>query len=329
MSLQRTIFLAVFAGLAVLPFHASAADADKAGLANDGKPATSEKPVDAPSIIERKLMDIAQDAEKIFSDMTSGQIAQDEFERKVLTISYRYNELIARDPNNVETLILYGKFLRRLGKNEQADIMFTHADHVSPDIAVVKQQLGNYLAEEGNYSEALKYYQKAVDLAPGEAVYHYGMGELIATFRDKFAADGVFSEKDADDRSLAEFTKACELDPSNKDFAFRRGEAYYDVVQPDWNAALVAWKDMEKRTNLSPYERDAVRLHTAKVYCELNRGAEARELLAADVVPILRATRARLLKRLSDENTPADDKASANVVAPSKTDDEKTPPAAK
>jgi tetratricopeptide (TPR) repeat protein len=320
MNHKRTTFRAALAGLLLVPCYAFSAEADKAAQAKTDNAATSGATGDAASIIERKQLDITRDEEKAFGEMERGGLSQDDFERMMLDLSYRYDELISRDPHNINTLIFYGKFLRRIGKNDQANVMFVHADQLSPDIAVVKQQLGNFMAEEGNYPEAFKYYQKAIDLAPKEAVYHYGMGELIATFRDKFIADGEFSEKDADARTLSEFAKASELDPSNKDFAFRMGEAYYDVAVPDWNAVLEVWIAMSKRSDLTSYERDAVRLHTARVFCELGKGREARELLREDVVPILRATRARLLKRLSNENTSAEDKANAEVMAPSKSD---------
>lgn len=318
MNLPHTPFRAAFAALILLPLGAFAADTGDSAPSDKEAAATGRTfAPPPPSIIEHKLMDITEDEEKVFAEMTSGQLQQEEFERRVVAIAYRYDELVARDPNNVETLILYGKFLRRLGKNTEANGFFVHADHISPNIAVVKQQIGNYLAEEGNYAEALKYYRKAIELEPKEAVYHYGLGELVATFRDKYVANGTFSEKEAEDKLMAEFAKACELDPANKDFAFRRGEAFYDVADPDWNAALALWIEMAERTNLTPYERDAVRLHTARVYCELGRGREARELLLADVVPILGATRARLLKRLSQDNNPDDDKANVEITAPS------------
>ena len=319
MNPRRLVFHSAIAGLLIaVPGALSAkADADSSATANT-PPAETAESGDTPSIIERKLVDVAQDSEKLFSEMGTGNLNQEDFERKILDLSYRYDELIARNPHNINTLILYGKFLRRIGKNDQANVMFVHADQLSPDIAVVKQQLGNYLAEEGNYDEALKYYRKAIDLAPKEAVYHYGMGELLATFRDKFAADGTFSSKDADAQSLAEFKKAAELDPENKDFSFRYGQAFFDVSESDWNVALSFWEKMAERKTLTHTERDAVRLYRARVCCELGRGKEARELLTADVVPILGATRAGLLKRLAMENTVKEDKANAAIMAPSK-----------
>jgi tetratricopeptide (TPR) repeat protein len=294
---------------ALLPARLPAADPAPA-------PAQAADSGDSASLLERKLLTVARDGEKLFSDMEAGSLTQEDFERKVLQISYRYDELILRDPHNVNTLILYGKFLRRVGQNDVANTMFIHADQLSPDLAVVKQQLGNYLAEQGNYAGALVLYLKAVDLAPREAVYHYGLGELLATYRDKFVADGAFTGTAIDDQILAAFAKAQELDPTCKDFAFRHGEAYYDLGTPRWEEALEEWTKVAARSDLSSYEKDAARLHLARVNCELGRKAEALALLRDDVTPVLQATRARLLRRVSAANSAAEDRKNAEAILP-------------
>jgi tetratricopeptide (TPR) repeat protein len=297
--------------------EAPAKAGDKAlAKADDKAPARTE----APSIIESALIDITREQNRIFSAMEAGELTQEDFERKVVALSFHYDEMIARDPNNLTTLVLYGKFLRRIGKNDQANLMFRHADHLSPNLAVVKQQLGNYMAEQGNYPAALAYYMKAIDLDPGEAVYHYGLGELLATFRDKFVADKVFTDETVDSQTLTAFAKAVELDPKNKDFAFRHAEAYYDVKSPNWEDALALWAGISERKNLSAYERDAVRLHMARINCEMGRNGAALELLRDEVTPVLQATRARLMKRISLSTTPAQDKANAEAIAPGGSD---------
>ena len=279
---------------------------------------------DALTLFQRSLFNIARDESKLFSSMENGSLSQEDFERRAIELSFRYDELITRDPHNVETLILYGKFLRRIGKNDQAHAMFIHADHLSPNIAVLKQQIGNYLAEQGNYPEALAYYLKAVELEPKEAVYHYGLGELMATFRDKFVTDGAFTDDSIDGEILKSFAKAEELDPKNKDFAFRHAEAYYDLKTPKWDDALALWTKLSKRADLSRYERDAIRLHMSRINCELGNNKEALVLVHDDVVPLLQATRARLLKRLNSLTTIKEDKANAEVTAPAPAKDAAT-----
>ena len=321
------LYVAAIAVLAVAAPATSACADDVAApvkTASDSKAAAPAKKdadknaarSDAPSLIEMNLIDIQRDETKIFSAMEAGELSQEDFERKIVELSYHYDEMISRDPHNITTLVLYGKFLRRIGKSDQANVMFVHADHLSPNIAVLKQQLGNYMAEQGNYPVALVYYMKAIDLAPKESVYHYGLGELLFTFRDKFVADGAFTDASIDAETLSAFARAVELDPKNKDFAFRHAEAYYDIKTPKWEEALALWTGISQRKDLTQYDRDAVRLHMAKVNCELGRNKAALELLREDVTPMLQAARARLLKRINAVHTSAEDKANGEVMAP-------------
>lgn len=314
--------------LAPAAFGANVAKTATTKSEKDGAAAEQDS-MGPASRIERALLDINADEDKLFHSMETGEVNQEDFERRATALSYRYDELVARVPNNVDVMILYGKFLRRVGQNYQANVLFSHADHLSPNLAVVKQQLGNYLAEQGNYPEALTYYLKAIELEPKEAVYHYGLGELLATFRDKFVADGAFTDEKIDAETLSAFAQAVELAPENKDFAFRHAEAYYDIKTPKWEEALALWTGVSERKDLSKYEKDATRLHMARINCELGRNKVALALVRDDVDPVLGATRTRLLKRINSATTPAEDKANAEVLAPSPKVDEATAPAAK
>ncbi len=268
------------------------------------EPSSGARP--AVSIFERKLTDIAADSERQFALMEAGQISQDDFERRILDLASRYDELIHDNPNHLDLLILYGKFLRRVYQNDKANVMFAHADRIDDNVAVVKQQLGNYLAEQGQYAEALAYYLRAAELEPAEAIYHFGIGELLATFRDEFAKEIVFTNEVLDRQILVAFKRAAELDPKNKDICFRLGEAYYDLHNPLWSEALAYWEGVAAKAGLTPFERDVVRLHRARVLCELGRRREALALLRDEVAPVLAATRTRLMGRIA-----ADDAAEA------------------
>ena len=51
-----------------------------------------------------------------------------------------------------------GKFLRRVGQEQHAVGYFFEADSINPKLAVVKQQLANYLIEEGRPIDAFPFY---------------------------------------------------------------------------------------------------------------------------------------------------------------------------
>ena len=64
---------------------------------------------------------------------------------------------IGENSNDTHALLLYGKFLRKVGQNEHALSYFLRADSINPKLAVVKQQIANYLVEKQRPVDALLY----------------------------------------------------------------------------------------------------------------------------------------------------------------------------
>lgn len=260
---------------------------------------SGDKPAATPpgqpmSLLERDMMAIVDDQQRLFAEGRTGTVGEDEFVRRAASIASQYDRLVAGHPDNVTLLVLYGKFLRTIGSNKDAQIMFTRANSLDGSIAVVKQQIGNYLAEQGQYAQALALYMTAIELEPETAAYHFGVGQLLYAYREAFVEDGAFTREGIDNEMLKAFAEAARLEPGNRDFRFRLGEAYYDVQAPDWQAALAIWQGMGD-LDLTDTERDAVRLHTARVLIEMGRKGEAAEYLAQPVAPALEATRQKLM----------------------------------
>ncbi len=243
--------------------------------------------------LERDLLAVFEAQETLFRMGEAGEIGEADFSRRAAAISSEYDRLLAANPDDITLLILYGKFLRRMGSDEDAHRLFVHANRIDGKLAVVKQQIGSHLAEQGQYAQALAFYLTAVQLEPQTGAYHFGVGQLLFAYREAFIEDGAFTREGLDRQMLQAFSEALRLEPDNKDFRFRLGEAYYDVEKPDWEAALALWKSFESR-ELTDLERDAVRLHKARVLVEMGRKDEAASLITQPVVPSLETTRARL-----------------------------------
>ena len=64
------------------------------------------------------------------------------------------------------------------------------ANQLDSDLPLVKNQLGNYLAEEGRPLEAINYYLAATRLEPKEPLYHFQIGTLLSAARDDFLKSG-------------------------------------------------------------------------------------------------------------------------------------------
>jgi tetratricopeptide (TPR) repeat protein len=222
----------------------------------------------------------------------------DERDRHAQAIHDQYYAYIVSYPNDVNAIVLYGKLLNRTGQNDLAYEAFKYADTLDPNLAVVKQQLANHLAETGKYAPALELLRKATALAPTEPVYHYQIGELLNFYYEHFVADKIFDQAGINQTMEAEFARAAALAPEEPAFAWRHAECFYDMAGPDWNAALAAWTDLGLHTTNTTL-LEMIRLHRARALLELSRLEEARPLIAQPVLAPLEASRAELARRLA------------------------------
>ena len=202
-----------------------------------------------------------------------------EIERMFHQVAREYEGIIARNPQHLESRLLYGKLLSRFGDREGARMQFLSAAQIDSNLAVIHQQLSKYYAEDEDYTRALAYALNAVRIEPETAAYHYGVGEILAAFRENFINDGVFTSQQLDENMMKSFNTARSLEPDSLPLQFRYGEAFYDTTDPDWEAALAHWQEIASRIDLSPVQADAVRVHQARCLSELGRTDEANALL--------------------------------------------------
>ena len=239
--------------------------------------------------------------------------SNEERDRRAQAIHDQYYYYLTDHPQDVNALVLYGKLLSRTGQNDMADEAFRHADALTPNLAVVKQQLANHLAEAGQYKPALELLRQATALAPTEPVYHYQIGELLNIFYEHFLADKIFDRITLNQTMAAEFARAAELAPEQPAYAWRHAESFYDMAGPDWKAALAAWAGLAKHTT-QPALLEMIRLHCARALLELGQLDQAALLIDQPVLPALEASRLELAKRLA-ALTPKPDPAPASPAA--------------
>jgi tetratricopeptide (TPR) repeat protein len=226
------------------------------------------------TLLEQKLLEVIE-MEQVLDSAASQEDAQfSEIQRLFQRVAQEYNSIISRNPDHLESRLLYGKLLSRYGDNEGARNQFIIAAKIDPNVAVIHQQLCTYYAEENDYTRALAYALNAVEIEPGTAAYHFQLGQVLAAFRENFLAEGVFSEERLDTDMLDAFCTAKDLEPAELALQLRYGEAFYDVTNPDWELALAHWKTVILHPKLSQTEADAVRLHQAKCLIELGRSHE-------------------------------------------------------
>lgn len=223
----------------------------------------------------------------------------DDLQRRFEQIVREYESIVADNPDEVEALLLYGKFLAWFGDREGAHTQFLRAQRIAPRTAVVQQQLGAYYAEEGDFNRALAFYLRAVELAPHEPAYHTDLGELLYVFSPGFIADELFTPELIDEMMLEAFTRAAELSEDDLIPQFRLGQAFYDVDSPPWPRALAHWERLYLR-NLTATQRDAVRLHRARALLALERYDEAEAVAGKVTADLLKETRDTLIAEIRE-----------------------------
>lgn len=257
----------------------------------------------ASTLADRRLARIVAQQIAVYSDLADkiGQPLNTEQENSLANIAAMYDSFLTEAPDHLYGHILYGKFLRDIGQAEEANAVFLRANQINPNVAVVKQQIGNYFAETGDYIIALPYFLAATELEPNEPMYHYQLGELIYFYRDFLLADGAYSREILDQQMLTAFHRAAELAPNNSNYSFRYAESFFDLKKPQWDNALKAWQRLAN-LELTDRERDVARLQTARVLIHLRHNDEARALIETVSNPTLQTAREELLQSISAGN---------------------------
>jgi len=246
-----------------------------------------------------RLYDIARAEEKIYKRIAEDPefYSDQDLEKRINDLVQAYRTYLTDNPNDVNALILYGKLLRRVDEKEQAFQAFLKADELNPKIAVVKQQIGTYLAETEKGKAALTFYLSAIQLEPETAVYHFALGKLLHEFEEEFLSDGIFTRDALDRETLKAFRSATKLEPENFSFQMRLGEAYYDLASPDWKRALLHWDRVRKLAD-SEILTQVVDLHRACVLGKLGRFEEAEALLKTIQLPSLEKSKQTVIDEI-------------------------------
>ena len=252
------------------------------------------------TLYEQRLLNAIEEMNALdaYAEDTSNNFS--EIERRFRQVSNTFNGVIASNPDMIEARLIYGKMLDRYGDRHGAGVQFREVLSRDPSVAVAHQQLGTYYAEERDLPRALAYYLSAIDYAPNEPVYHFGLGNLLHAFQTDFVEEGLLEEAVLREKMLEAFAKAAELAPRNPVYHFRYGEAFDQLVSPDWEAALAHWNAFAAWPQLTPLQRQLISLHAVRCLGELERYDEALERLAKVDLPDLASDRTALEEAIAE-----------------------------
>ena len=255
---------------------------------------------ESETLAERNLRRIATRQKEIFAEAAKQGEKLDESNLKlqVQELTHDYELLLRNNPGYAAGYAAYGYLLTKIDMRKEATAMLLKANQLDPDIALVKNQLGNLLAEAGKPLEAAPYFIAASKIEPNEPLYHYQLGTLLAEARDDFLRTGEWTRSTLDEAMHRAFQRAAELAPDRFEFAYRYAESFYDLEKPDWEGALKAWSALEEKAPTS-IERQTMRLHAANICLKIGKPAHARALLETVDDPKLQGQKDRLLPLLA------------------------------
>jgi len=212
-------------------------------------------------------------------------------------LTHEYQLLLLNSPDFAEAYASYGYLLSKLGQDSEAMKQLLKADALDPNIALVKNQLGNSLAENGKPLEAINYFQAAEQLAPDEPLYHYQIGLLLYEGREDFLSKGGFTKDQLEAQSHEEFGRASQLAPNEIAYAYRYAESFYDLSHPDWDEAFHAWSALESKAG-SNLERQTMLLQEANVRLKQGRFDDTRAIMDQVTDPTLGKQKQKLVAQL-------------------------------
>ena len=239
---------------------------------------------------------------------------------RLQTLIFDFERYLRNYPKKVEGYVAYSMILGNamIDERERAEALLLKANELDPNLAVVKNQLGKYLAEAGRPLEALNYFLSAVQLEPEEPLYHFQIGQLLGAARADFLQSGEWTVGQIDAAMIHALEEAVRLDPDSLPYAYRLAEAHYDVAEPDWDQAMTSWLALEARSE-DPITQQMMRLHQANVSLYQGQLDQAEAVLGGiDQAPLIEQ-RDALLARLDRLRHPEDHPAEKVATTPAPT----------
>ncbi len=261
------------------------------------------------TLSQKQLLDIIDEQNRLFERMRgNSKMSRSDAISLKNKIDSLWAEYQAKYPDDIDAIILFGKYLRATGDDDLSYDQFLKADSLNPDLPVVKQQLANYEAEHGLARHAYDNLSAAVALAPDNSVYRIQLAELILFFREELVRERHFSQKQLDSVMIKSYERAAKLEPENSALQWKYARAFYDLGKADWNAALEQWNLILREFAPLNIDMQTALANKARVLIELHRDGEAVKILEKIYLPSLQPDKRRLLSVVEKSKKAAEPK---------------------
>ena len=246
------------------------------------------------NLADLELSKIITRQEKLFEN--GKEWTEDALTREAQEIVTRYENFLLGNPKHLSGYILFGKFLFRTDQKEAALELFLKADQINPNIAVVKQFIGNFLVEKGKPLEAFPFLLMTTRLSPTEPIYHFDLGNFIFLFQKEL--EGIEDHEKLLVLMHECFKEAAALEPKNFDYQLRFAQSFFDFNHTMHENAIAAWEVLlNEFGSRSDEEIDYIKISKARILLSMERGHESLEILNSIKSKVLDNERIHLLKK--------------------------------
>jgi len=149
-------------------------------------------------------------------------------EQRLAPVLEDYKNFLARHPNHLRARLAFGSFLNQIGRPAEALRQWQKAREIAPNDPVPWNNLGAYYGHWGPIPKAFECFERAVRLAPGEALYYRNLASVVSTYwRDAKDYYKLSDTRAAVRKALAIYDKALRLQPKNFVWAVEAAQNYY------------------------------------------------------------------------------------------------------
>lgn len=214
-----------------------------------------------------------------------------------------YEDFIRRHPDHARARIAYASLLEDLGDEDGEMQQLLKASEIDPAIPSVWNNLGNFYGENGPITNAFICYEKAIQLDPTEPVYYHNFGDTVFLYRKDVKEFYHINEQQVFDKTLALYSNATRLDPTNFYLATDVAETYYGIKPLRTNEAFLAWTNALNLAH-DEVEREGIYVHLARLKIQTAQLAQAHQLLDAVTNSMYDVLKGRLVRNLNEKEHP-------------------------
>ncbi len=215
-----------------------------------------------------------------------------------------YEDFLRRHPDHTRARTAYGSFLNDIHDEDGAREQLERALQSDTNNPAVYNNLANIYGHSGPVKKAFEFYQKAIELSPGEPVYYENFATTVYLFRKDAQEYYNINEQQVFTKAMALYSNAMRLDPTNFTLASDVAQSYYGIKPWRFEDALQSWTNAYSLAH-DELEREGVHIHFARVKIQAGHFEEARSHLNSVTNQMYAQLKQRLTKVLAEKESGA------------------------